>query len=313
MDDVKIDGVKIAVLYGAAGAEREVSIESGKAIAAALKAGGADVIECDYKIEDESILDDESVDVYFLAFHGEFGEGGAMQMICEGRGIVFTGCDSKASELAFDKIASKRAFLASGIAVPRGLYIEKKKDLLSAAKRLSGKGGKFIVKPARQGSSVGIKVAETSGDAAEAAKICFAEFGPCLIEQFIDGREFAVSIVGGLTLPIIEIKTVHQFYDYDAKYVDDTTKFAFGSIDDEALINKINVLAMKSFDCLGCRDFGRVDFLVDSAGEVYVTEINTIPGFTSHSLLPKAAAKAGADMPTLCSRIVEMAFNRNNK
>jgi D-alanine-D-alanine ligase len=138
-----------------------------------------------------------------------------------------------------------------------------------------------------------------------------ANFGDCIIEKFIAGREITVGIVENMTLPVIEIKTTRQFYDYDAKYNDDNTQFLFCTVRDEQVLRNINDVAIKSFNTLGCRDFGRVDMILDANNIPYVIEINTIPGFTAHSLLPKAAAKAGIDMGRLCLRIIKSALKRS--
>jgi len=304
-------GIKVAVLMGALGPERQISLDSGRAVAEAIRNAGYDVIEHDYKPGHEDILDDESIDIYFLAFHGEFGEGGDMQDICQKRGLIYTGSGPEASRLAFDKIAGKRAYKDAKIDSPRAFFIEKTKDLHVAKKNLAGKGNKFVIKPARQGSSVGVCIVDGLKDAITAAEKCFQEFGPCLIEQFLEGREFTVGIVGEDVLPIIEIKTENTFYDYHAKYIDNKTQFLFDTVSDPETIQKINSTAIKSFKALGCRDFARVDIILDSQAKPNVIEINTIPGFTTHSLLPKAAARAGMDMTRLCMRIVEMAKNRN--
>jgi D-alanine-D-alanine ligase len=171
-------------------------------------------------------------------------------------------------------------------------------------------GEKFVIKPIRQGSSVGIRIVNGADNAESAAEQCFAQFGDCMLEEFITGREITVGIIENTTLPVLEIKTVHQFYDYDAKYNDDNTQYLFDTIDDAQTLNKIHGVALKSFKALGCRDFSRVDLILSGDGTPYVIEINTIPGFTSHSLLPKAAAKAGIDMTQLCLRIVQAALKR---
>ena len=304
-------GLKVAVLMGAVGAEREISLQSGKCIADALKkAELLEVVEQDYQPKRPEILDDKSIDVFFLAFHGEFGEGGDMQEICEKKKLVFTGCDSKTSRLAFDKMACKKTLKQAKVPVPDAIEIKGDGQLGAVDSKLKMMGNKFVIKPVRQGSSVGIEIVEGLEEAKNAAKRCLADFGDCIIEEFVAGREITVGILDGTALPVIEIKTAHQFYDYDAKYNDDTTQYLFDTIAEKGTLRRINDVALKSFNTLGCRDFGRVDMILGTDNIPYVIEINTIPGFTTHSLLPKAAAKAGIDISQLCLRIIKAALRR---
>jgi D-alanine-D-alanine ligase len=311
MDFNTSGGLKIAVLMGAVGSERQVSLVSGKCIADALrKIANLEIIEHDFLPDKPWILDDSSIDVFFLAFHGEFGEGGDMQEICERKKLLFTGCNSKSSRLAFDKMACKKILEKANIPTPRAVEIRNRRQFADIEPQLETMGKKFVIKPIRQGSSVGIQIADGSDKAKIAAEECFDQFGDCMLEEFIAGREITVGILENRTLPIIEIKTVHQFYDYDAKYNDDNTQYLFDTISGAEILYRINDTALKSFKALGCRDFSRVDMILSDDGTPYVIEINTIPGFTAHSLLPKAAAKAGMDMTKLCLRIIQAALNR---
>jgi D-alanine-D-alanine ligase len=311
MDSDIPGGLKVAVLMGAVGAERQISLQSGKSIVDALKRTKLmEVVERDYQPQKPEILDDRSITIFFLAFHGEFGEGGDMQEICEKKELLFTGCDSKSSRLAFDKAACKRALKQANLPVPDAIEIKDAGRLAAVDLELKTMGNKFVIKPLRQGSSVGVEVVEGAENTKIAANKCLANFGDCIIEKFIAGREITVGILENITLPVIEIKTTHQFYDYDAKYNDDTTQFLFDTISEEKILQRINNTALKSFSALGCRDFGRVDMILDANNIPYVIEINTIPGFTTHSLLPKAAAKAGIDMSQLCLRIIKAAIKR---
>ncbi|MGA2914800.1 MAG: D-alanine--D-alanine ligase [Sedimentisphaerales bacterium] len=304
-------GLKVAVLMGAVGQERQISLQSGKCIADALrKTKLLEVTEQDYQPDRPQILDDKSIDVFFLAFHGEFGEGGQMQEICEKKNLIFTGCDSKSSRLGFDKIACKKALKKANLPVADAVEIRNPGQISKLDSKLEKIGNKFVIKPIRQGSSVGVKIVDNVQNAKIAAEKCLEQFGDCMIEKFISGREYTVGILDNMTLPVIEIITNHQFYDYDAKYNDDKTQFLFDTINNEEILQRINDIGLKSFNALGCRDFSRVDIILGSDGIPYVIEINTIPGFTSHSLLPKAAAKAGIDMSQLCLKITEMAFKR---
>jgi D-alanine-D-alanine ligase len=304
-------GLKVAVLMGAVGQERQISLQSGKCVADALrKTKLLEVIEQDYQPHESQILDDKSIDVFFLVFHGEFGEGGQMQEICEKKNLVFTGCDSKASRLGFDKMACKKVLRQAKLPVPNDVEIRNPEHLDTVSAKLRKMGPKFVIKPIRQGSSVGVRIVQGAENAKIAAEKCAGQFGDCMIEEFIAGREITVGILENEVLPVIEIRTTHQFYDYDAKYNDDTTRFLFDTIDDKQILQKINDVALKSFNALGCRDFSRVDMILSGDGIPYVIEINTIPGFTTHSLLPKAAAKAGIEMSQLCLRIINSALKR---
>ncbi|MCX5633161.1 MAG: D-alanine--D-alanine ligase [Phycisphaerae bacterium] len=320
-------GLKVAVLMGAVGQERQISLQSGKCVADALrKTKLLEVIEQDYQPASPQILDDKSIDVFFLVFHGEFGEGGDMQEICEKKNLVFTGCDSKASRLGFDKMACKKVLRQAKLPVPDDVEIRNPEHLDTVSAKLRKMGPacgelacpeqgrrvepKFVIKPIRQGSSVGVRIVQGAENAKIAAEKCAGQFGDCMIEEFIAGREITVGILENEVLPVIEIRTTHQFYDYDAKYNDDTTRFLFDTIDDKQILQKINDVALKSFNALGCRDFSRVDMILSGDGIPYVIEINTIPGFTTHSLLPKAAAKAGIEMSQLCLRIINSALKR---
>jgi D-alanine-D-alanine ligase len=303
-------GLKIAVLMGAVGEERQISLASGKCIADALKKTKLlEVIEQDYQPDRPQILDDKSIDVFFLAFHGEFGEGGQMQEICEKKKLVFTGCGSKASRLAFDKIACKKVLQQAKVPVPQAIEIKTTDQLADIDSKLEIMGKKFVIKPVRQGSSVGVQIVEGAQNAKNAAEKCLQQFGDCMLEKFMAGREITVGILENRSLPVIEIKTTRQFYDYDAKYNDDTTQFLFDTIADKLTLRRINDVALKSFNALGCRDFSRVDMIL-AENIPYVIEINAIPGFTTHSLLPKAAARAGIDMSQLCLRIIKSALQR---
>ncbi|MCE5340235.1 MAG: D-alanine--D-alanine ligase [Planctomycetaceae bacterium] len=311
--DLNISGdLKVAVLMGAVGSERQVSLTSGKCVADALrKVASLEVIEHDFLPDKPYILDDKSIDIFFLVFHGEFGEGGDMQEICERKRLLFTGCDSKSSRIAFDKMACKKALQAAGVPTPPVVEIRKSKELAGLNQKLNfSADGKFVVKPIRNGSSVGVQIVTGADSAAAAAEECYYEFGDCMIEKFITGREITVGIVDDKVLPVIEIRTSRDFYNYDAKYNDDQTQYLFDTIQDEALLAKINNVAMKSFKAVGCRDFSRIDLIIGGDGVPYVIEINTIPGFTSHSLLPKAAAKTGMDMTQLCMRIIQTTLRR---
>lgn len=302
--DTHIDHLKVAVLAGGVGSEREVSLHSGQTIYAALREAGFAAVLSDITPDDTQILDDTTIDVFFLGLHGQFGEDGGVQAILEQRNRIFTGSDAAASRKAFDKLASKAVFSGVGAAVPRQVVVGPEDTEQTLGRKLSEFTGRMVVKPVRQGSSVGVEIVD--GPAAAAAKgvQCFTTFGDCMIEEFIHGREITVGIVNGVALPIIEIRSKAAFYDFTAKYIADTTEYLFDTIPDAALVGRIQQTALDCFDALGCRHLSRVDLILTDAGVPYVLEINTLPGFTSHSLLPMAARKAGISTPQLCRQIV---------
>ena len=299
--------LKVAVLAGGIGAERDVSLQSGRCVAQALKEAGFCVVTADIRPDDLEILRDRSIDVFFPALHGKFGEDGQLQQILEDRSLLYTGSGSIASKLAFDKMASKELFEDVGVAVPNAVEFrpESHADLLQ--QQLCQFTDKYVVKPVREGSSVGVHIVSSPDEALEVALDIYDRFGDCMIEEFIPGREVTVGILREKTLPIIEIRAHSAFYDYHAKYVDEQTEFLFDTLTDLSVATAINRAAMDCFTALGCRHFARVDFILGDDGTAYVLELNTIPGFTSHSLLPKAAARAGLPMSDLCANIVEAA------
>ncbi len=325
--------MKIAVLMGGVSREREVSIESGTCVADALKEArhaengesrqaGINVVLADIKPDHLEILDDKSIDVFFIALHGSWGEDGQLQNILESKGLTYTGSGHKASKLAFDKWESKKLFVKAGVATPEAVLFEPKlKELDSRLRgndkeldsRLRGNdktiGKRYVVKPLREGSTIGISIADNPDEALEAAKKCADEFGDCMIEKFISGREITVGVLGNLALPILEIRAPGGFYDYQAKYISDQTEYLFDTIDDPDLATRIQKSAVDCFNAIGCRGAARVDFMIGEDGKAYVLEINTIPGMTRHSLLPKAAGKIGISMSQLCMKMVEMALS----
>jgi len=294
---------------GGIGSERQVSLQSGANIARALRQAGLNIVESDITPQNLNILDDKTIDLFFPALHGQFGEDGQLQSLMEHRGLVYVGSDSRASRLAFDKIASKDAFRAAGVRVADDISITSPHDLEGLVERLAKVGDKFVVKPIKQGSSVGVEILEGPDSVARAAENCLRQYGDCMVEKFVAGREITIGIVNRRTLPIIEIRSKVQFYDYNAKYLDDATEYLFDTIDDEGIVARLQQTAMKCFDAVRCRHLGRVDMIIDNDDREFVLEINTLPGFTGHSLLPMAAARTGLSACRLCVQIVDAALN----
>jgi D-alanine-D-alanine ligase len=305
--------MKVAVLRGGVGREREVSLESGRCVAEAMQRAGLDVVVSDIRPDDMQVLDRRDIGVFFLALHGEFGEDGQLQRVFEDRGLVYTGSGPEASRLAFDKMASKRRFVEAGVQVPAVVEFTRDMGPVDLEKQLKGLGERLVVKPIRQGSSVGVHVVDSLGEAVDFARQVLDEFGDCMVESFIQGRELTVGVLGRQALPIIEIRSKTGFYDYQAKYVDDRTEYFFDTVEDRDLQARVQRAALACFEALGCRDFARVDFILSEDGTPYALEVNTIPGFTTHSLLPKAAAKVGLSMSDLCVRIVRTALAQGRR
>lgn len=300
--------LKVAVLAGGIGEERDVSLQSGQCVAAALKEAGLNVVTADIGPDNLNILNDTSIDVFFIALHGEFGEDGQLQQILEDKSLLYTGSGPTASKLAFDKMASKRALQQVDVNIPAAIEFDTTADIRQLEKQLQQLGNKYVIKPLRQGSSVGISIVGEADKAIAAAQKTLSEFGDCMIEEFIRGQLITVGILCGQPLEIIEVRTKRDFYDYQAKYIDEQTEYLFDTIKDSALTSKIKSTALDCFDALGCQDFGRVDFILNDDKAAYVLEVNTIPGLTTHSLLPKVAVKAGLSMSDLCMKIIEAAY-----
>jgi D-alanine-D-alanine ligase len=301
--------IKVAVLAGGIGSERDISIQSGECVAGALKEAGFEVVTADIRPDNLEILDDTSIDVFFPALHGEFGEDGRLQQILEDRSLLYAGSGPAASRLAFDKMASKMLFEDVGVSTPSAIEFDGETNIELLEEQLLSLASRYVVKPIRQGSSVGVSIVSTPAEAIDAARRTLSEFGDCMIEEFVPGREVTVGILHGRALPIIEVRPKSGFYDYHAKYFDEQTQYLFDTVTDKATAENISRAAVECFNALGCRHFARVDFVLTDDRIAYVLETNTIPGFTNHSLLPKAAVKAGLSMSELCSDIVEAAYS----
>ena len=299
--------LSIIVVMGGGSAERSVSLASGEAIAAALESLGHRVRRADISPGDLSALEQADVDVVFVALHGSFGEDGQLQQILEQRGLCYTGCGPQASRLGMDKIEAKRRFAEAGVPTPRfAVAGASQRDNIILDFPLPA-----VVKPADQGSSVGCSIVRQVSDLDAAVAHVVDRYGRCLIEQYIRGPELTVGILAGAALPVCQIRSATAFYDYDAKYQDDRTEYLFDIDLPGELLQRVQQLSITAFEALGCRDMSRVDWMIDAAtSQPYCLEVNTIPGFTSHSVLPKAAARADISFADLCERIVRLAMQR---
>ena len=295
--------MKIAVLMGGTSSEREVSLRSGAAVAEALKAaGGFEVVPVVLENDSLDALPDD-IRLVYIALHGGYGENGGVQADLDRRRIKYTGPGARASRVAMDKAETKRVLLASGI--PTAPF-----EILPRGTNTTTLALPVVVKPPRDGSSVGVsKVTERAqwDEAVKTARAADAD-GDVMVEQYIPGREMTVSVVGGKALPVIEIKARGGWYGYTEKYTSGMTEYLFPeAAEDASLLARVQKIAVQTFQALGLRGVSRVDFRVTPEGEPFVLEVNTVPGCTATSLLPKAAAKAGIPFPQLCAQIAQLA------
>jgi len=312
--------MRVGVLAGGASSEREISLKSGRAVHNALIQEGIDAFFLDVRDNIYDIIKSERMDVAFIALHGAFGEDGTVQRILGAAGIPYTGSGEEASRLALDKIASKKIFIKRGIPTPRFIVLDKS-NLISRARlsvpyhklRSDGKGFPLVVKPQLEGSSIGLAVVKEEGELENALAKAF-EYGPkVLIEEYIAGRELTVSVLGEEALPVIEIVPKDHIYDYKAKYTDPDTQYLVPAPITEAEGLKARELGKRAHDALGCSALSRTDMMMDGRGRIFVLEVNTIPGMTERSLLPKAAQAAGLDFNKLCLRLVREAYEKAKK
>jgi D-alanine-D-alanine ligase len=288
---------RVAVLMGGVSSEREISLRSGAAIAQGLRDGGYDVEEVDIVSEEFTIPD--GVEAVFVALHGRFGEDGGIQRVLVDLQLPFTGSGAESSRVAFDKILTRDQLGQHGIPVPPG-------EVLNCSDKRTIPFP-LVVKPPREGSSVGCHLvfAEPEWETAFADAVQFS--GEALVEEYIPGRELTVGIVDGQVLPVVEIKPAAEWYDYHAKYVTGDTEYAVPAELDPDIGELLQSIALETFQCLNAEGFGRVDFRLSPQNRPYVLELNSIPGFTATSLLPKAAQAAGIGFSELCCRIMELA------
>jgi len=290
---------RVAVLMGGPSLERVVSLNSGKAVAQGLRAAGYTVTPVDVTRRDLELPAD--VEAVFIALHGEFGEDGEVQALLNNRGIPYAGSGPAASQAAFDKRVSKATFVAQGIA--------------TAAYQVFSAGDRrelplpVVVKPARQGSSLGVSMVFEEADWPKALADGFEYGAELIVESYVDGRELTVGILGEEALPIVEILAPDGNYSFLAKYTGGRTRYLTPAPLAASLYRHCQELALRAFRALDCRGFGRVDLRLSSKGEPFALELNSIPGFTATSLLPKAAAAAGIAFPDLCHRIMHAAGN----
>ena len=306
---IDLNQKKIAVLMGGPGSERKVSLASGAGVANALRSLGADVTEVEVNGPDFAVP--AGTEVAFNVIHGTFGEDGQIQRILEGRGISYTGEGVTGSELAIDKIATKKRFEERSVPTAR---FEILRNGATPTLPLP-----FVVKAPKEGSSVGVYIVREAAKIAEALEEARTYSQELLVESFVDGRELTVGVIGNQALPIIEIKVSRDFYNFDNKYPFLNPQ-AGGAADHtcpakltEEQTRHVQEVALSAHRALDLEVYSRVDFLLTEAGDPYVLEINTIPGMTQVSLLPEAAAAAGISYADLCARVIELSLARHRR
>lgn len=293
---------KVAVLMGGDSAERSVSLKSGAAVLAALQRSGVDAhaIDC----ADSHVLHRMQVEKFaraFVVLHGRGGEDGVMQGALECIGMPYTGSGVLASALGMDKWRSKLLWQAAGLPVPRCLSVNEQSD---HAEIVMGLGLPLFVKPAREGSSVGVSRVDDVAQMAGALALARQHDELVLAEQFCGGGEYTVAIIDGKALPVVKIETQGGFYDYEAKYLRDDTRYLCPCGLSEQQESAMQQLALQAFSVLGCRGWGRIDVLLDDHGDAMLLEANTVPGMTDHSLVPMAAKAAGITFDELVWQIL---------
>lgn len=302
---------KVAVLFGGTSAEREVSLQSGNAVLAGLRQAGIDAHPIDTKDFPVVTLKDAGFDKVFIALHGRGGEDSTIQGMLEFLGLPYTGSGVMASALSMDKLRTKQLWEGAGLTVSP--YVSLSKFEFSSLKTekieelVAYLGLPLIVKPSLEGSSVGMSKVDNLGNLSAALALAFRFDETVLIEKWLSGPEYTVAVLGEQTLPSIRIQPPGVFYDYEAKYLSDETQYFCPSGLDAGSEAQLSQLAMRAYQAVGCRGWGRVDVMQDSDGQFYLLEVNTSPGMTSHSLVPMAARQAGMDFSQLVVRILELA------
>ncbi|MCA6941070.1 D-alanine--D-alanine ligase [Pectobacterium polaris] len=302
---------KVAVLLGGTSAEREVSLLSGQAVLAGLKEAGINAHAVDTRDVSVTTLKEEGFTKIFIALHGRGGEDGTLQGVLEFLGLPYTGSGVMASALTMDKLRTKQVWQTVGLPVSPYVALDRRQYSETAANALLAKfahlGLPLIVKPSREGSSVGMSKVNTLSELPAALEEAFRHDDDVLVEKWLTGPEYTVAILGDEVLPSIRIQPAGTFYDYEAKYLsDDTQYFCPSGLSDEQE-QALAGLAMAAYRAVDCSGWGRVDFMLDSDGAFYLLEVNTSPGMTSHSLVPMAARQRGLTFSQLVVKILGLA------
>jgi len=305
---------RIGVLMYGPSSEKRISLKSGHAVCASLKGSGGKIvpiiIKTDKVKDNIRLIKSKRIDCAFIALHGHFGEDGGIQKILEKLGIPYTGSGVKASSLAMNKIASRKIFKESGLFVPHWKVINK-----SSLKRtfLNGFNFPVVIKPATGGSSIGLSIIDKEKDLLKAIDLAFKFDKNIIIEEFIVGRELTVGILGEKALPVIEIKPKRKFFDFKAKYKKGLTDYIVPAKLNKNIADRVKKSALVAHKSLGCFGCSRVDIILNKRNIPYILEINTIPGLTSTSLLPKAARCVGIDFTQLCNKLINLSYEKRKK
>jgi D-alanine-D-alanine ligase len=295
--------LNITVMLGGPSAEREVSLRSGAAVAKGLRSLGHEVSELDPRTPDWNLP--AGTEVVFLALHGTYGEDGTVQKRLDELGVPYTGCDAEASRIAFDKVLTKQSCIQAGVPTAKFVSVHSATEPFPANFTVP-----LVVKPSRQGSSVGLEFVERGEDWPAALASALKFDSEVLVEEKIIGRETTVGILDGKALPLVEVRPKTGSYDYKNKYTAGNTEYFCPADFDAVTTKRIQAAALGAFKSVGGRDYARVDVMVRADGSPVVLEVNTLPGMTETSLLPKAAAAAGMNFAELCQRMVDLAFER---
>lgn len=298
----------VTVLMGGPSSEREVSLVSGKAVSDALERRGHRVTRSDIGPDDTAALERKGIDVVFIALHGQFGESGEVQRLCQLRRLPYTGSGPRASAAAMDKVATKEICRRAGLLTPDWVVLDRASDRRA---QLEALGLPVVLKPLDGGSSVDVYICRSADSRDQAAAKLLGKYHSAMAEQFVAGREMTVGVLDGQALPSLEICAAREFYDYTAKYADGAgTRYSFDHGLSAQADAAMRQAALDAYNAVGCRDMGRIDFIVDAQNRCHLLEINTIPGFTGHSLLPMAAGRAGISFEALVDRLVRLAMAR---
>src|SRR5687768_7085265 len=295
---------KVAILLGGRSAEREISLKSGKAVLDALRGGGVDAHPFDPSEQPMEALLQQGFNRAHIALHGRYGEDGTVQGALELMELPYTGSGVLASALAMDKWRTKLLWQATGINTPRSVLLDEQSDFDGVVEEL---GLPLIVKPSREGSTIGLSKITNAGELPAAWRLAAKHDTMVLAEQYIEGTEVTVAILGETTMPLVRIQTESGLYDYEAKYVSENTRYFCPSGLSSAQERTIQAQALQAHKVLGCEGWGRVDAILDKSGKPYFLETNTSPGMTNHSLVPMAASAAGITFDELVMRILELA------
>ncbi len=302
---------RVAVLMGGWSRERAISLKTGKAVVEAFKRLRVPVAVIDVKKDIAQILKEKKIEFAFIALHGTFGEDGGIQSVLEKLKIPYTGSSASASRLAMDKHLSKRRFKKAGVPTAPWIRISKNGSKKSLDKWLSASA--VFVKPVDQGSAIGASRVDTKRQLPKALKQCFRISKTALVEKFISGRELTVGILGSRALPVVEILPEHSFYDFHSKYAPGGSRHLVPAPLPRKVSTRMQRVAIRAFNSLGCTVYGRVDIMLDKKGEMFVLEVNTIPGMTNTSLLPDAARAITMSFDDLVLRICELSLRARGK